>query len=448
MKLFNLLLLFTIALICLFSLQSGWLYHTYRLHSQSIKESVDSIFYKSTEEELNQRFIELEKNVKENFSDTDIFIASFNVNDTDIGNSSVSSQQFDMIQQLMETNNIHFDIIRFDSIFHSLLQLHQYSFNYQINHEDLTGRTMETSGHLIGKGFKTIVLPIINGEKIYAIVKISSPAVFRTMTVILSVSIIIVLLIMTCIIYGVKIFINQHYLYQLRENFAHALTHDMKTPLATIHSVLIQLKNGVIDQNPDMKQKYCAIAIDQALNLQAIVNQILTLVCIEKKQLALNKQAIDLPEMIQSLIDKFTVDSNKAIVFQTLFNLENNRVYADPLHLNNVISNLIDNAIKYSGRSVEIKIECKSIEKRVNIHVKDNGFGISSNDQPKIFNRFERGAEIRRKHISGFGIGLSYVQQIIEAHEGTVMVLSQEGIGSEFIITLPLYYIKSMNFGN
>ena len=446
MKLFTLLLLFTVALICLFSLQGGWLYYAYRLHLQSIKETVDSIFYKSVEKELDQRFFELERTAKENFSDTDVFIASFNVNDSDKGNNTVSTQQIDMIQQLMESNNIHFNIIQFDSIFHSLLQLHQYPFHYQINHVDSTGKTMETSGQFTGKGFQTNVLSIVNGEKVYATVKISSPVVFRTMAVILSVSIVIVLLIMTCIIYGIRIFINQHYLYQLRENFAHALTHDMKTPLATIHSVLIQLKNGVIDKKPDMKQKYCTIAIDQTLNLQAIVNQILTLVCIEKKQFALNKQTIDLPEMIQSLIDKFTVDSSKSIVFQTFYNLDNNRVYADPLYLNNVISNLIDNAIKYSGSSVEIKIECKSIEKRVNIHVKDNGFGISSIDQLRIFNRFERGAEIKRKHISGFGIGLSYVQQVIEAHEGTVMLSSQEGIGSEFIITLPLYYIQSVNF--
>jgi len=438
-KLFNLLLLFIVAFICLFSLQGAWLFHTYRLHSQRVEECVDSIFNKAVEEELDQRFLKMEKNIKENLSDTNVFIASFNVNDNDRENNNVVSQQFTMFQQLMESYNIHFNMNRVDSIFHLLLQSHHYPFRYQIYLLDSSGKLMKTSNGFVGKGFKTVALPIVNGEKVYAIVKISSPVVFRTMFAILSVSILIVLLIMACMIYGIRLFINQQHLNQLRENFTHALTHDMKTPLATIHSVLVQLKNGALDKNPDMEQKYCTIAIDQALNLQAVVNQILTLASIENKQLSLNKQTIHLPEMIQSLIDKFTIESGKTTVFQTSYNLGDGKVYADPFYLNNVISNLIDNAIKYSGKRVEINIECCKREKQVDICVKDNGFGISSTDQLKIFNRFERGAEIKRNRISGFGIGLNYVQQIIEAHEGTVTVLSREGIGSEFIITLPIY---------
>ena len=437
MKLLNLILLFTLALMCLLSLQATWLYHTYRLHLQSIEESVDSIFIQAVEEELDERFFELEKSRKENLQDTSVFITPFKINHSDKKNHHVVSQQLTMIQQLMEINDIHFDMILFDSIFHSLLQSYKYPFLYQINHLDSFGKRMETSGQLVGKGFKTTVLPIINDETIYAVVKISPLSVFKTMLVIFIVSVLIVLFIMTCIIYGIKLLLNQHHLHQLRKDFAHALTHDMKTPLATIHSVLIQLKSGTINTNPDMKQKFCTVAIDQTLNLQAVVNQILTLVCIEKKQLSLNKQTIDLPEMIQSLTDKFTIDPDKAIVFETAYQLEKNQVYADPFYLHNVISNLIDNAIKYSGDSVEIKIECKSKKNQVDIHVRDNGFGISATDQLKIFNRFERGAEIKRSRISGFGIGLNYVQQVIEIHGGTIAIFSHEGIGSEFIITLP-----------
>jgi len=439
MKLFSLLLLFTIALVCLFSLQAVWLYYTYRLHSQSIEESIDSTFSQAVEQELDKRFFELQKSVKESLPDTNVYITSFDIDYNDKVNNNVISQQFALIQQLVETNNIHFNMNRFDSIFDSLLQTNQCPFYYQINHVDSAGKIIETSGEFIKKGFKTAILPIINGEKIYAIVAITPPAVFKTMLAILSVSILIVLFIMTCIIYGIKLFFNQYQINQLRKNFSHALTHDMKTPLSTIHSVFVQLENGILNKNPDLQQKFYTIALDQVINLQAIVNRILTLAAIEKKQLSLNKQSIDLPEMILSLIDKFTVNSGKTIVFQTFYNLEHNCVYADPLYLNNVISNLIDNAIKYSGDPVEIKIECTSRENRIDIHVKDNGFGISKTDQVKIFNRFERGAEIKRNRTSGFGIGLNYVQQIIEVHGGTVALSSQEGIGSEFVITLPSY---------
>jgi len=389
MRLINLLFISAIAFICLFSLQSFWLNHSYRLHQQRIENSIDSIFNETVEKELNQRFLK-------------------------------------------------FDMIRLDSIFHSFLQSHQYSSHYQINHIDSAGKIVETSGEYIDKGFNTGILPIIYGEKIYATVKISPPAVFRTMASVLCVSILILLLIMACIFYGINLCLNQHYLNQIQGNFTHALTHDMKTPLASIHSVLTLFENGDINKNPDMQQKFTAIAIEQTLNLQAIVNRILTLAYIENKQLSLNKQSIDLPEMIQLLIDKFSVNSTKKIEFQTFYDLKDYAIYADSFYLNNVISNLIDNAIKYSGKSVRLIIECTAEEKYINIRVKDNGVGISLDNRLKIFKRFERGAEIKRNQISGFGIGLNYVQQVIEAHGGSVTVASQEGIGSEFIITLPV----------
>jgi two-component system phosphate regulon sensor histidine kinase PhoR len=117
--------------------------------------------------------------------------------------------------------------------------------------------------------------------------------------------------------------------------------------------------------------------------------------------------------------------------------MKNKPVYADLLYLNNAVSNLIDNAIKYSGDSVSREIVCAATDSYANIRVKDNGYGIATNYRSKIFKRFERGAEIKRNRISGFGIGLNYVQQVIEAHGGNVTALSEEGVGSEFIITLP-----------
>jgi len=439
MKVFNLLLTFTIALICLLSLQASWLYYTYRQHREHIEKNINSIFYEAVEKELEQRFLELEQRVMEDMASVDIRMASFDVDYKSMENNNVSSQQFEMLQQLMTTYNILFDVNRVDSIFRSLMQTNQYPFSYQINYEDSTGKIIKIAGQTISKGLKTSVLPIINGTSVFAVVKITAPVVFKNMLAILLVSVLILFFISACLVYGVRIFINQHQLNQLRENFTFALTHDMKTPLATIHSVLIQLEEGSINRHPEMRQKFSNIAIEQTLNLQNTVNQILTLARIKKKQLSLNEQSVDLEEIIKSLIDKFMVKSGKIIEFKTSYDIKNSTIYADSFHLNNAISNLIDNAIKYSGNSVKIEIECEIKGKHIYIHVKDNGFGISSNDQLKIFKQFERGAEIKRNQISGFGIGLNYVQQVIEAHEGTVSVLSQAGIGSEFIITLPVY---------
>jgi len=435
------MLIFALAMICLFSLQAVWLYNTYQLQLRKIEVSINSIFYQAIEKELDHRFLELGKKANRISTGSSARSASYRIDYSGIESKSVSSQQFDMVQQLMKTYNFRFNIQTVDSVFSSLLQSNHYPFHYQINYADSTNKVINTAGQTIKNGFRTDVLPIIKGENVFAVVKITPPAVLRNMLAILIVSVLIFFFIIACIIYEIEVFLNQHQINRLRRDFTHAFTHDMKTPLSSIHSILVQLENESLKNHPDLCKRLFSIAIGQALNLQTTVNQILTLAVIEKKQLLLKKESVDLPVMIQSLIDKFTINCNKEILFQTAYNLKNKTVFADSFLLNNAISNLIDNAIKYSGNSVKIEIEGAALDKQIDICVKDNGFGISSNDQIKIFKQFERGTEIKQNQAGGFGIGLNYVQQVIEAHGGSVSVSSREGFGSEFIITLPLQYI-------
>ncbi|MDR1631579.1 MAG: HAMP domain-containing histidine kinase [Dysgonamonadaceae bacterium] len=349
------------------------------------------------------------------------------------------SQQFDFIQQILFYEGVFFNLTKVDSIYAASLHENNIHVQYRLNYTDSLGNNIKSRGANIDKGFQTTIIPIVNGTTAGAIVKISSPAIFQSMLKILIVSILIFFFIIACMIYEVKVFLTQRQLYQLWNNFVHALSHDMKTPLATIHSVLVQLDNGSLDVHPEMKNKFSVIAIEQTLNLQSIVNQILTVAYINQKQLVLNKQEINLPEMIHSLIDKFTVVKEKDITFYEKYDLKEKPVYADHFYLENAISNLIDNAIKYSGNAVKINIECTAGDKQIYIDIKDNGFGISKNDQQKIFDCFERGVEIKRKRISGFGLGLNYVKCVIEAHGGAIALVSREGVGSEFTITIPTY---------
>jgi len=441
MKLTALLSITAFALFCLFALQAFWLYYTYQLHLGSIKKSVNSIFYQTVEKEIDLRFLELEEKLNNNITSLDFRVDSFKVSisnsENNLENKSVVSQQVDIINKLMAAYDMYFNMSKADSLFNSLLQSSSYPFNFRIYYMDSTGKIIYESGKDINSGFKTTVLPVINGEKVFAVVKINPPVVFKNMLFILIASILIFFFIIACLIYTMKIYINQHQLIQLRDNFTHALTHDMKTPLSTIHSVLDQFEKGLLDKDTELRHKFFSIAIEKIVDLQNIVNEILTLAYIEKNQLALNKQIVNLPEMIQSLIDEFTIKTDKTVIFKIVCDLKDSVIYADSFYLNKVISNLIDNAIKYSRDSVNIEIKCIAEENQFYIRIKDNGLGISYEDQNKIFKRFERGAEIKRNKISGFGIGLNYVQQVVEAHGGTVSVTSQEGIGSEFIVSLP-----------
>jgi len=159
---------------------------------------------------------------------------------------------------------------------------------------------------------------------------------------------------------------------------------------------------------------------------------------IERRKLTLDKKPIDLEEMTYRLIDKFMAKGGKNIEFDPYFALNGAIAYADPLYFENAVSNLIDNAIKYSESSVKICIECISNPKMIFVKVRDNGLGISAIDQGKIFERFERGVAVKNKKTSGFGLGLNYVKNVIEAHGGTIALSSKLGEGSEFVIGIPI----------
>jgi two-component system phosphate regulon sensor histidine kinase PhoR len=435
MKFSKFIWLFVGATTALLALQAFWLYNTYQLHLSEIKDSTNKIFIEAIEKEMELRFIELDRKLRELPKGTETIVASFDISTEDEG---VMSFYFIATQISLEAQNYSFDLSCLDSIYSSLLNKAKYPVEYQIIYTDSTHTVIETAGQKTAENFKTDMIPIVNGRTVQALVKISSPAVFRNMLTVLILSALMVIFIVGCLIYEVNIYRNQQYLALLRENFTQALTHDLKTPLSTIHSVLVQLNKGFLDQNPEMKNKFTEIAIEQSINLQAMVSRILTVAYINEKEIRFDKEAIDLQQIIQSLIDKFSVKIGKPVQFTFQYDLKDRIVYANKLYLTNAISNLIDNAIKYSGNSVQIDIECKAIDNQIHIKVKDNGFGISKNDRQKIFQKFERGAEIKRNSITGFGLGLNYVKQVIEAHGGVVVLASKEGEGSEFTITIPI----------
>jgi two-component system phosphate regulon sensor histidine kinase PhoR len=152
----------------------------------------------------------------------------------------------------------------------------------------------------------------------------------------------------------------------------------------------------------------------------------------------MNKTWIEIQPIVESLTENYIANTCKP--FHLSFDLKANTVYADNEYLAEVISNLIDNSIKYSKDSVDILIRSEALEGFTRISVLDNGLGISKKDQAIIFNKYERGAAIHRNKeggATGFGLGLNFVKQVVDAHDGKITVRSKEGEYTEFVILLP-----------
>ena len=231
---------------------------------------------------------------------------------------------------------------------------------------------------------------------------------------------------------------EQEQMAELRNDFSYAMVHDMKSPLSSIIMGAHFLHSGKVDDKPQIKEKYYSIIEDEAEHLLALVNKLLTISKLENKKLILSKNEIDLEPIIDNLVDKAKTKTTKPL--QITGDLKVRNVWADEQYLTEAIANLLDNAIKYSKDEIQIKISTLDTDKHVLLKVRDNGIGISKEEQRIIFDKFGRAAiheKNRTGGVSGFGLGLNYVDQVMKAHGGKVTVSSEKDNYSEFTLYIP-----------
>ena len=231
---------------------------------------------------------------------------------------------------------------------------------------------------------------------------------------------------------------EQEQMAELRNDFSYAMVHDMKSPLSSIIMGAHFLHSGKVDDKPQIKEKYYTIIEEEAEHLLALVNKLLTISKLENKKLILNKWDIDIEPIIVDLIDKAKAKADKPLEIVTDLKIKN--VLADEQYLTEAIANLLDNAIKYSKDEIKIKISSIDTDKNVLLKVRDNGIGITKEEQQIIFDKFGRAAiheKNRKGGVSGFGLGLNYVYQVMQAHGGKVTVSSEKDKYSEFTLYIP-----------
>lgn len=267
--------------------------------------------------------------------------------------------------------------------------------------------------------------------------------VFKRMGLLLAGTFIIMLLVIICIGYQVRFISRFEKIFQIREDFSYALIHDMKTPLTSIIMALKFLRSGKLDSKPDIKKNYFDIAENEADHLLTLTNKVLTISKLENHKLEMNRTELLLNPMIEKLTEKFKLKSQKPVEF--IVDLQTDTVYADAEYLEEALSNLIDNSIKYSREKVRIGISAARDDRYTILKIHDNGLGISEKDIHLIFLKFERTSAVKRNRkngISGFGLGLNFVDQVVKAHQGKIFVTSIEGEFTEFSIYLPHPVLK------
>lgn len=346
-----------------------------------------------------------------------------------------------MFQEYLTKRKILISLSLLDSIFHNETSAKNISNTFIINRlNPKTGEILETTDSLrAGKlqgALASDIIPIrVDGSEGVQVLLVSPyRAVFQRMIAVLALSLLLVLFVGYVVFFLRDSLFKEKHLRKLQTDFSHALIHDMATPLQTIAQVNSLLGNEKLYAHPEKRAKYLSLAQQQILNLQALTDRILTVARAEKSELQVIKSSVNINAIIEESVEKFAVQAKKQVHFTTEYAPSHIRLDADETLLRNAVSNLIDNAVKYSGQTVDIDIRCEQNIRGTFIYIQDNGYGISARDQAKIFSQFERGKAVDRNEAKGFGLGLAYVKSVMEAHGGTVNLFSEEGKGTQFVL--------------
>jgi two-component system phosphate regulon sensor histidine kinase PhoR len=248
------------------------------------------------------------------------------------------------------------------------------------------------------------------------------------------------ILLISVIFFGYSIFIvlQQKRLSELQKDFINNMTHEFKTPISSINISADVITNPEIINDPQRLFNYGTIIKQENNRLNKQVEKVLQIARIEKSGFELKKEKINLNELIAHVAGNCKANNDK-INFSITTSLDESvkQINADKLHLSNILHNLLDNAVKYSGENPEIEIRSKLINKTVVIEIEDHGPGISRDYQKKVFQKFYRIPTGNVHDVKGFGLGLYYVKSACQAHKWIINLESEPGKGSKFIIEIP-----------
>ena len=217
------------------------------------------------------------------------------------------------------------------------------------------------------------------------------------------------------------------------------MTHEFKTPLATISLAVDALRNEKVAQDRQKSEYFSSIIKEENKRMNKQVETILQAAQMDRQDLQLNLQPVHVHEIVQDITDTFQLQlQEKKGRADLQLNAKNDLLEVDEVHFTNLISNLFDNAIKYSNDNVVIKVSTHSTKKNLVIRLEDNGIGMNKETQRRIFEKFYRAHTGNVHNVKGFGLGLSYVKTIVDAHFGKIKVESTVGKGTSFTMEFPL----------
>lgn len=279
---------------------------------------------------------------------------------------------------------------------------------------------------------------ILNNQSPVILLKIEVSKIYVLSQMVFSLfgSALLLVLLGFCLIYMFHTILKQKRLSEIKDDFISNVSHELKTPVATTLAAVQGMQHFGVLKDQEKTERYLGTVEKEMNRLSNMIDTILNNAIYERSDFNLHEVKFNLKEMLTEIITIQESHSKKEVEIELKY-LADEEMFGDKTHLHNVFVNLIDNAIKYGKENVTIKIECENTAAGVKVKIEDNGNGIPSAYQKNIFDKFFRVPSPTDHSVKGHGLGLNYVRNIIEKHNGTISLLKSDDTGSTFEINLP-----------
>ncbi len=276
-------------------------------------------------------------------------------------------------------------------------------------------------------------------EYLIIIVPHQKNIILREITWFILGAVLFTLIITTAFFVTIRTLIRQKKLSEIKSDFINNMTHEFKTPLATISLAVDALKNEKVSTDKEKGNYFISVIKEENKRMNKQVETILQAALLDKQEIQLNLKLFDAHKMIQTAVQNIELPiAEKGGKLEIQLGAEKHMILADEVHFTNVINNLLDNAVKYSKENLLIRLTTSNHGNHLKIRIEDNGIGMNKETLSRIFEKFYRAHTGNIHNVKGFGLGLSYVKTMVDAHKGHIKAESSPGKGTVFMLSFPL----------
>ena len=413
--------LITLSVVGILFIQMSWINNTIKLKHEEFQRSVDNTL-KQSKEAIYSRYLYKHTNYIPTEESKRFYLRNHFTVEGSFDNEEVN----DIIRKEFKNNNVKqgFEYCITNLFKNSILQ------SPGFNMADMeTPYRIELAPEDSYRARETLFISIREDKNL----------IIREMGWMIAASIVFTTIIVLAFAVTVRTLFNQKKLSEIKSDFINNMTHELKTPLATISLAIDALTNEKVIHDADKIKIYSGMIKEENKRMNKQVEKILQAARLEKEEVKLTLQTLDAHQIISKVATNMALQiQEKNGTIDLRLAASDPMIEADEVHFSNIIFNLLDNAMKYSSETPKIHVETlKHGNGMFTIKIKDNGIGMDRETQARIFEKFYRAHTGNIHNVKGFGLGLSYVKAIVDAHEGKIKVESAPGKGSTFTITLP-----------